>query len=337
VNWFAILCSALATAAAGLLGATLLFIVETGRPGPAALDATIVVPRGASVTAISRMLEAEGQVRSAMVFRAASSVYGAGKPMQAGEYLIPAHTPLREVVSMIAEGQAVQHPITLAEGLTSAAIVQVLIDSDVLTGNAPPVPPEGSILPETFNVQRGMDRVLLLTQMMDAQRELIEELWPKRAQNLPFTTPQEAITLASIVEKETGVAEERPLVAAVYVNRLRRGMRLESDPTIIYGISKGVPLTNASGQRRTLRRSEVDDASNLYNTYQHTGLPPGPIANPGRASIEAVLNPPNTRDIFFVANGTGGHAFAATLAEHNRNVARWRAIETQRLAEERAN
>jgi UPF0755 protein len=335
VNWFAILSSAFATAIAGLLAAALLFIVETGRPGPSQEDATVVVPRGASVTSIARMLEAEGQVRSAIVFRAASQVYGAGKPMQAGEYLIPARASLRDVVSMIADGEAVQHPITLAEGLTSAMIVDVLARADVLTGAPPPVPPEGSILPETFNVQRGMDRTLLLAQMLDAQRELLEELWPQRAQNLPFDTPEEAITLASIVEKETGVAEERPQVAAVYINRLRRGMRLESDPTIIYGISKGVPLTNAAGQRRGLRRSELDDASNRYNTYQHDGLPPGPIANPGRASIEAVLNPPSTRDIFFVADGTGGHAFAATLGEHNRNVARWRVIEAQRIAEQR--
>lgn len=319
------LASAFVTGAAALLVLTLLFIVESNRAGPSREETNVVVPRGAGVSTIGRMLEAEGQVRNALLFRGATALYAGGRHLQAGEYLIPAGASLRSVIEMLASGAALQHPITAAEGLTSQMIIDIIASSDVLTGDVPPTPPEGSLLPETYNVQRGMDRAALVAQMQDAQRAVMEELWPRRADNLPFSTQEEALILASIVEKETGVAEERPRVAAVFVNRLRQGMRLESDPTIIYGISQGRPLG------RGIRASELARRTN-YNTYQIDGLPPTPIANPGRASIEAVLNPAPTRDLFFVADGTGGHVFAATVAEHNRNVAAWREIERQRAA-----
>jgi UPF0755 protein len=194
----------------------------------------------------------------------------------------------------------------------------------VLTGVAVP-PPEGALLPETYEVRRGEDRAAVLKRMQDAQRKLLAALWPARQPGLPFTTPEQAVTLASIVEKETAVPDERPRIAAVYINRLRIGMRLESDPTTIYGISQGRPLG------RGITRAELA-AKTPYNTYQLTGLPPTPIANPGKAAIAAVLNPPKTDELFFVANGLGGHAFASSFAQHQQNVARWREIERQRQA-----
>ncbi len=337
-SWVSLISSAVMTAVAVALVVALAFIIESNRPGPTQEDATFVVPRGASVTAIARSLGAEGHIRSAIVFRAAKAIYAGGQPLQAGEYLIPAHAPLRAVIDMIAQGHAVQHPITVAEGLTSQMVLDIVTKSDVLTGDAPAAVVEGSLLPETYQVQRGMDRTTLIAQMHQAQADLIEELWPRRAPGLPFTSPEEAVTLASIVEKETGVASERPRVAAVFINRLRRGMALESDPTIIYGVCQARPshcangrLVDERGNPRGIRQSELDLHTG-YNTYRIPALPPGPIANPGRAAIEAVLNPPRTNELFFVADGSGGHVFAATLAEHQRNVARWRAIERLRAS-----
>jgi UPF0755 protein len=324
-GWISFLSSAVMSLAAVVLVGALLFIIDTNRPGPSAGQEAFVVPRGASVSTIARLLSEEHQVRNPLVFRVATMIYANGKHLQAGEYEIAQGASVRTIVAQMADGGAVQHPITAAEGLTSAMIVDIVAGSDVLTGDVPAVPPEGSLLPETYNVQRGMERGALISQMQEAQRELIEELWPRRADGLPFSTPEEAVILASIVEKETGVAEERPRVAAVFVNRLKRGMRLESDPTIIYGLTQGRPLG------RGIRASELARRT-AYNTYQIDGLPPTPIANPGRASIEAVLNPPATRDLFFVADGSGGHVFAATVAEHNRNVAAWRALERTRAA-----
>lgn len=340
-GWLSLISSGAMTAAFVALAAVLLFIVESNRPGPTPEDSTFVVPRGASVTSIARALDAEGHINAALFFRAAAAIYANGKSLQAGEYSISAHAPLREIVDMIANGRAVQHGVTIAEGLTSAAALDIITRSDVLTGDAPPMPAEGSLLPETYHVQRGMDRTVLLQQMQQAQADLMAEIWPRRATGLPFTTQEEAIILASIVEREAG-GDEHSRVAAVFVNRLRRGMPLQSDPTIIYGVCQQFPqrcvngrlINERTGQVRTIRQSEID-MNTGYNTYRIPALPPTPIANPGRASLEAVLNPPRTNDLFFVADGTGGHAFAATVAEHNRNVARWREIERQRLAEER--
>jgi UPF0755 protein len=327
--------SAVVVSVAVLLVAAFAFLAEANRAGPSIAGAIFIVPEGATARDVGEDLEHFGQIRNQLMFRAALRVYARGKSVRAGEYEIPEQASVRQIVQLLSNGQAVMHSVTIPEGYTSAQAVRVLMESPMLEGEIAETPPEGSLLPETYRVQRGMSRESVIRQMREAHDAALAEIWAHRAPNLPIKTPEELVTLASIVEKETGVASERPQVAAVYINRLRRPMRLESDPTIIYGISKGEPLTNAAGQRRTLRRSELDNAGNLYNTYQHDGLPPGPIANPGRASMEAVANPAFTDDLFFVANGTGGHVFAETLEAHNANVARWRQIERERISEQR--
>jgi UPF0755 protein len=332
---FNTLMSAALTAAALALGAAMLFVMEANRPGPSTDEnAIIVVPRGASVTAIGRLLEAEGQIRSALVFRFATYAYARNRPLQAGEYALPANASPRTIIELMASGQALAHSITIAEGLTSAAVVDALARSELLTGDVPPVPTEGAILPETYSIERGADRATLLRRMVGARNQTVEELWARRAQGLPLQTPEEAVILASIIEKETGIDAERTRVAAVFVNRLRRGMRLESDPTIIYGVCRQHPercvngrlVNERTGEQRGIRQSEIE-LNTGYNTYRIAGLPPTPIANPGRASLEAAMNPARTNDLFFVADGNGGHVFASTVREHNRNVARWRLAE----------
>lgn len=299
---------------------------EIHREGPLARDVVFVVDRGDGVMEIGRTLEREGVIRNAWVFRVASELYARKGALKAGEYNATPGESLRSILEKIESGKMRLFPITIPEGLTSDMIADIVRSADMLSGEMPKEPiPEGSLLPETYMVMRGMDRTDLLKRMRDDQQKVIDELWAKRASNLPVKTPQEAITLASIVEKETGIAEERPRVASVFTNRLRQGIPLQSDPTIIYGITKGRPLG------RGIRKSELEKRT-AYNTYFIPALPPTPIANPGRAAIEAVLNPPQTNDIFFVADGTGGHVFAPTVEEHNRNVARWREVEKQRAA-----
>ncbi|WP_300543245.1 endolytic transglycosylase MltG [Maricaulis sp.] len=293
-------------------------------PGPSAEDTVVLLPRGAGLIRIARQLEEEGVIGDRRIFRIAVTLDNGDRALQAGEYEIPAGASMARIYELLRTGQTVQHSVTFAEGLTSAMIVATLNETEVLTGEIAEVPAEGTLLPETYLVTRGTPRQEVIDRMAAAQDELLDRLWPSRAEDLPFETREEAIVLASVVEKETGVASERPEVAAVFVNRLRRGMRLESDPTIIYGISRGEPLG------RGLRRSEIDNAQNAWNTYQIPRLPPTPIANPGRESIAAVLNPADSDALFFVADGTGGHVFAETYAEHQRNVARWRRIERQR-------
>jgi UPF0755 protein len=335
------------------------------RPGPETADGQprgVVIERGASVTAIAAALEDAGAIRSASEFRLALRTLdqvgpGAGglpadKPLtlKAGEYLIPSGASLREVVRQLEGGEVMLYTVVAPEGLTSAAVMSLLAAENwpsnrdggrtyrLPSDSEETLPPEGSLLPGDYMVQRGDTRADVVARMVSAQRQVIEELWPQRQQGLPFATQEQALILASIVEKETSVPSERPMVAAVFVNRLRKGMRLETDPTIIYGVCLRRPdtcrdgrLVNERGERRTIRQSEID-LDTGYNTYQIDGLPPTPISNPGRASIEAVLNPPTTNALFFVADGAGGHAFAATYAEHQRNVARWREIERERLS-----
>lgn len=297
---------------------------EFEAPGPLAQDTVTLLPRGAGLIRIGAQLEAEGVISDARIFRAVITLDEGDRDLRAGEYEIPASASMADVYELLRTGQTVQHSVTLAEGLTSAMIVRELEAEAVLTGEIAETPPEGSLLPETFFVTRGTSRSELIARMQADQQALLDELWPNRAENLPFETREEAIILASIVEKETGLGGERAEVAGVFVNRLRRGMRLESDPTIIYGISQGEPLG------RGLRRSEIDNENNAWNTYQIPRLPPTPIANPGEEAIAAVLNPAETTALFFVADGTGGHAFADTYAEHQRNVRRWRQIERER-------
>lgn len=317
---------------AGLLTAAVLgtllvgfFLFQVFGGGPSEGTRTVVLRRGAGLSEIASTLDREGVIRSAPVFEAWARLTGNGARLRAGEYEVPAGASLASVLDRIASGRVVNHFITVPEGWTSEMAVEALNASPILTGSAP-VPLEGAILPQTYQVTRGEDRAAVLNRMMSARDRVLARLWPGRARDLPFSTQQEAITLASIVEKETGVPSERPRVAAVYMNRLRAGIPLQADPTIVYGITRGRPLG------RGIRRSELE-ADTPWNSYRRPGLPPGPIANPGEASIAAVLNPPRSNELFFVANGTGGHSFAATLEEHNRNVVRWRQIEAQRGAQ----
>ncbi len=298
-------------------------------PGPPAQDdeSTIVtLPSGSGVSAIAARLKNAGVIRSVDMFKAAATLTGADRRLRAGEYEVPSRASLKTVIGLLTDGRVVRHFVTIPEGWSSAQAVDILNRETVLTGTIDEIPEEGSLWAETYEVTRGESRQAVIARMQRAAEENLAELWARRSPNTVVRTPEEAVILASIVEKETGVAAERPRVAAVFSNRIRRGMRLESDPTIIYGITKGRPLG------RGIRRSELERDTG-YNTYLIDGLPPTPIANPGRQSLEAVLNPPSTDDLFFVADGTGGHAFARTYEEHLRNVARWRAIEAQRAGE----
>jgi UPF0755 protein len=333
--WIAVLAGA-----AALFG-YFYFTSAVARPGPFPEPRPFVVERGASGAAIADKLEAEGFISDALLFRIANRLRG-GSALQAGEYEIPANASTQQIVDLMTSGDALQHAITFPEGITIAAAMKIIEDSTVLTGDMPETPPEGSILPDTYHVERGMTRAALLQQMRNAHDAAVTEIWASRQPNLPLATPDDLVNLAAIVERETGVASERPLVAAVFINRLRRPMRLETDPTIIYGVCLRHPdrcrdgrLVDAQGNRRVIRASEVAMDTG-YNTYRIDGLPPTPIANPGRAALEATANPAQSNAIFFVADGTGGHVFASTLAEHQANVARWRQIEAQRLAAERA-
>ncbi|WP_172271587.1 endolytic transglycosylase MltG [Caulobacter sp. RHG1] len=294
-------------------------------PGPAAKagdKTSVVLRRGASLPEIASSLEQGGVIRSSSIFMTAAKVTGAARTLKAGEYEFASRASMAQVLDAIRHGRIVRHWITIPEGRTSDMVMDILNASPFLTGSAP-TPPEGAILPETYEVQRGEDRAAVLQRMMDDRDKLLNQLWANRQSGLPFQTKEEAVTLASIVEKETGLAEERPRVASVFVNRLRTGMRLGSDPTIIYGISRGRPLG------RGIRMSELQRLT-PYNTYLIDGLPPTPIANPGRQALAAVLDPPKTGDLYFVADGTGGHVFASTLEQHNANVVKWRQIERDR-------
>ena len=297
-------------------------------PGPEAVSGdatTVILRRGAGLPEIASTLEGAGVISSGPIFLAAAQATGAARELKAGEYEFPTRASMARVLGDIRAGRVVRHFVTIPEGLTSEMVAEILAENELLTGVAP-APPEGSVLPETYQIERGEDRAAVLQRMMEAHDEVLALLWSKRQPGLPFDTPQEAVILASVVEKETGVASERPQVASVFVNRLRKGMRLESDPTIIYGLTKGRPLG------RGIRLSELTRET-PYNTYVIDGLPPTPISNPGRASLAAVLDPPQTDYLFFVADGTGGHAFAATYDEHRANVERWRRLERARAGE----
>lgn len=294
-------------------------------PGPAALNGQqtlVLIPPGAGVSAIAQQLEDAHVITHHTLFWVGTRLRGQAKGLKAGEYAIPSHASLADIAAILNSGKSVQHKLTAAEGLTSQMIYDLVKNNAVLVGNAGPVPPEGTLLPETYLFTRGATRAELLNRMRLAQTALLDRLWETRAADLPFTTRAEALTLASIVEKESALASERRHVASVFVNRLRIGMPLQSDPTIIYGITRGYPLG------RAIFESEIR-AATPYNTYVISGLPPHPIANPGANSIAAVLNPDQTHDLYFVADGTGGHVFAPSLADHTKNVAKWRKIRAQ--------
>ncbi|MEJ8573372.1 endolytic transglycosylase MltG [Microbaculum marinum] len=293
--------------------------------GPLETARNVTIPRGQGLMAIAKQLEREGIIDQAWVFLGGIVMNKARDDLKYGEYLIPEQASMHEVMDILVEGKAILYQVTIPEGYTSEQIVARLRADPVLVGEIAEVPAEGTLLPETYSFDRGTSRSQMIDRMRHAQARVLEEVWERRADDVPISSPEELVTLASIVEKETGRADERPRVAGVFINRMKKGMRLQSDPTILYGLYGG----KAFFEPRTLTRSELD-APNAYNTYQIDGLPPTPIANPGRAAMEAVANPSRTEELFFVADGTGGHIFAASLDEHNRNVAKWREVEKRR-------
>ena len=352
---------------------------EYSAEGPLDQAMCLRVDRGSNLARVSRQLESQGAVSSAMLMRVGADYADKTSLLKAGSFLVEPGASMSDIVDQITRGGAstcgtevvyrigvtrttvqvreldpatnrfverasfnpaqdaapasytekkaepdTRFRIALAEGVTSWQIVQGLASMDILSGDTPQIPPEGSLAPDSYEVTQGTDRSAVLARMQDAQQERIARIWAERSDNTPIKTPEEMLILASIIEKETGVAEERRQVASVFSNRLNRGMRLQTDPTVIYGITKGQGTLG-----RGLRRSELR-AETPWNTYVIPGLPPTPIANPGLASLQAAVDPDGTPYIFFVADGTGGHAFAVTLDEHNRNVARWREIEAER-------
>ena len=294
------------------------------RPGPLQHDTILVVRPGTGINIIAQELTSNGIISKAFIFRIGVKFFSDRQPMKAGEYLFPAYLSARDVVKLLQTGKTVVHRITFAEGLTSTQIAAQLALTQGLTGDISFPIAEGSLLPETYHYSYADPRSGLIKRMRKDLSKLMTGLWPNRDANLPFKSQHDALILASIVEKETGKPSERAHVAGVFINRLRKRMRLQSDPTVVYGITKGQgPLG------RSLKRSELRQKT-AYNTYTNFGLPPTPIANAGRKSIEAVLHPLKTDDLYFVADGTGGHVFARTLKQHNRNVSKWRKIERSR-------
>jgi len=290
-------------------------------PGPLPEDKVVNIPRGLGIRDIADLLQREGVIDQPYVFMGSVVVLKARGELKFGEYQFSKQSSVADVVETITEGKVVQHAFTVPEGLTSEQIVARLLENDGLTGQIKEIPREGTLLPETYRFTRGMTREQIIQRMQQAHRRVLHEVWEHRVQDLPIKTPEQLVTLASIVEKETGKPDERTRVAAVFVNRLKTRMRLQSDPTIIYGLTGG-----KGSLGRPILKSEIEQAT-PYNTYVVDGLPPGPIANPGRASLEAAANPARTKELYFVADGTGGHVFSDNYTEHQKNVARLRGIE----------
>lgn len=291
-------------------------------PGPLTQPATVAIEPGEGPRRIAERLLASNVIDNRLLFLAALRISGDGSKLKAGEFAFDPAVSMEAAIAQIVAGRTVVRRLTVPEGLTTAAILNLINAAPALEGETQEVP-EGALLPETYHYSLGDKRWELVRRMRQAMRAAVRELWPGRAKDLPIATPDEAVILASIVEKETAVASERARVAGVFVNRLRIGMRLQSDPTVIYAVTGGKTELG-----RPLSKSDLAMDS-PYNTYRNKGLPPGPIANPGRAALAAVLNPMQTNELYFVADGTGGHAFAETLAEHNRNVRRWRKLQRE--------
>ncbi|MCF3642172.1 endolytic transglycosylase MltG [Rhizobium sp. TRM95111] len=300
------------------------------KPGPLVANTNFIVRSGAGLNEIAASLERNNAVTDGRVFRALSSIYlEDGTTLKAGEYELKANASMREILELLKSGKSILYSVSVPEGLTVKQIFRRLADDPVLEGDLPAdLPAEGTLMPDTYKFSRGTKRADILQQMLTAQKALVEQIWEKRDDDLPIATPEELVTLASIVEKETGRADERPRVASVFINRLEKNMRLQSDPTIIYGLFGG----DGKPSDRAIFQSDLEKET-PYNTYVIKGLPPTPIANPGRAALEAVANPSRTTDLYFVADGTGGHAFAESLDEHNENVRRWRKLEAEKAAE----
>src|SRR3979411_2326194 len=293
-------------------------------PGPLQEDKVVNIPARAGMTDIADILQREGVIdNNRWAFIGSVFALKARSELKPGEYAFQKNASLRDVIGTIVEGKVVQHAVTIPEGLTSEQIVARLTDNDIFAGSVREMPREGTLLPETYKFPRGTTREQVIQRMQQSQKRVLAEIWERRNADIPVKSPEQLVTLASIIEKETGKADERSRVAAVFVNRLRQKMKLQSDPTIIYGLVGGKGTLG-----RPIKRSEIQQPS-PYNTYGVDGLPPGPIANPGRASLEAAANPARTRDLFFVADGTGGHTFSDTYDQHQKNVAKLRGREGQ--------
>jgi len=305
--------------------------MQFDQPGPLATSTVFVIPKGEGVSAIAERLERDGVIDDRRVFMTSILYFmylkGQGS-LKAGEYEFGKNASMRQVLDTLVEGKSIEHKVTLAEGLTSYQIVQKLMAQSELHGEITEIPPEGSLLPDTYRFGRNDTRQDIIERMQAAHKKFLAKVWETRDPEIVVTTPEEAVILASIVEKETGRADERPLIASVFENRLRKNMRLQSDPTIIYGLVGGKGSLDHPIQQEEL------DRETGFNTYKINGLPPTAIDNPGRASIEAVLRPAKTKDLYFVADGTGGHVFAASLEEHNKNVFKWRKVEREIRAKE---
>ncbi|CAA2140033.1 endolytic transglycosylase MltG [Hyphomicrobium sp. ghe19] len=305
-------------------------------PGPLDAPRTVVIPKGEGRIAIAERLEKDGVITNRWTFVGGYLLQGflGGRKtseLRAGEYEIKEHASMREVIDTLAEGKSILYKATLPEGLTSEQIVERLKAEPNLSGEITSIPPEGTLLPDTYYFSKGASRNEILDRMRDGMEKVMTELWEQRDPDLPVRSVEELVTFASIVEKETGRQDERDRVAAVFYNRLRKGMRLQSDPTIIYGIVGGQGVLG-----RGITRADIDTKS-PYNTYQINGLPPGPICNPGKSTIEAALHPAKTSDLYFVADGTGGHTFSETLKDHNSAVQKWRQVEKQAKAKQGAS
>ena len=297
-------------------------------PGPLTKETSYVVPRNTGVSSIASGLEREGIISDATVFEYGVRVAQTASSLKAGEYAFAPGASMRDVMDKLVEGKSIMHSVTIPEGWTTEKIYERIAADDTLTGEMPPMAPEGTLRPDTYLFQRGTSRAEVVQRMKAAQDKLVAQIWQARRPDIPVKDVGQFLTLASIVERETGVDGERPHVASVFENRLKKGMRLQSDPTFLYGVYGGA----GKPSDMPVRQSDID-SDTPYNTYKIKGLPPGPIANPGRAALEAVANPLDTDDLYFVADGTGGHVFASSLAEHNRNVKNYRTLQSQQRAE----
>jgi len=294
---------------------------EVKTPGPLTVEKLIYIAPGSSIKTIANKLLTNGIIKNDLAFLLASRLQNREKELKAGEYKFLPRISIREIIALLQSGKTYQHKITIPEGLTTTEIINLINNANILTGTIPNLPAEGSLLPETYHFSYGDTRQDIIGRMKKSMQKTLNSLWKKRAANLPLKTPEEAVILASIVEKETGVTDERQRVAGVFINRLNKGILLQSDPTVIYAVTDGKEKLD-----RLLTTKDLKTPS-PYNTYIVTGLPPSPIANPGKASLAAVLNPEKNNYIYFVADGTGGHVFSRTLKEHNNNVARWRKLQ----------
>jgi UPF0755 protein len=292
--------------------------------GPSTQETRVLIPRGAGLETIGQRLEESGVISHRLFFIAGAVLTGRQRPVKFGEYLFPPGVSVRSLLEQMRDGRVVVRKLTVPEGLTVAQVFELVSKAEGLSGALPSPVAEGSLLPETYNYSWGDGRAELIARMSKAMEDALADAWSNRTPGLPLNAPKDLATLASIIERETGQAVERPRVAAVFVNRLRKGMRLQSDPTVIYGITNG-----AAPFERALTRADLERPT-AYNSYTNFGLPPGPIANPGRASLQAASQPGNFEDLYFVADGSGGHAFAQNLEQHNRNVARWRRLQQER-------